>query len=59
MSPPTGPETAPSGRADPPLARVDEAPAFSAIWAVPIIAAALAAVLAWQAWGARGVRSGL
>ncbi len=38
----------------PPVARVDPAPRWSAVWLVPLAAAALAGVLGWQSWGARG-----
>jgi len=38
-----------------PSAQVDKAPSFSLIWIVPILAALLAGVLSWQAWGERGL----
>ena len=38
-----------------PTAQVDNSPSFSLIWIVPILAALLAMVLSWQAWGERGL----
>lgn len=38
-----------------PTAQVDTSPRFSPIWIVPVLAATLAAVLSWQAWGESGL----
>lgn len=38
-----------------PSAQVDKSPTFSLVWILPMLAALLAAVLSWQAWGERGL----
>lgn len=51
---PTPGAPTPAADAEVPVARIEDGPRWSWVWILPLLAAVLAAVLAWQAFGARG-----